>query len=329
MMRFADPLLLTLLVLLVPAFWFGRRSLGRIRYSNISALKTLASRPRIHPRMVVAALRLLALSCFIVAMARPQAGKVMSEVSSEGVDILLALDTSGSMQALDFKVEGKPTDRLSVVKQVVMDFVKKRSRDRMGLIVFGEEAFVQCPLTLDHGILLEFLKEVEIGMAGDATAVGSAVGTGVNRMKDLKSKSKVLILLTDGRNNAGRIPPRKAAELAKSFGIKVYTVGVGTRGKAPFLVKTLFGQQYIYRDVDIDEETLQSIAQKTAAKYYRATDTDKLKEIYEQIDKLETTEVKVKEYTEYKELFHFALIPGIILLLLEALLGNTRFRKLP
>lgn len=329
MIRFADPLFFGLLGCLVPVVWLARRSGGKIRYSNISHLKQLVARPAIHPRMVIAVLRILALSCFIIALARPQSGRVFFETTTEGVDILLAIDTSGSMQALDFKVAGKPVTRLTVVKKVVTEFIKKRSQDRLGLIVFGEEAFVQCPLTLDHGMLLEFLQEVQIGMAGDATAIGSAVGVGVNRIKGLAAKSKVIILLTDGRGNAGRIPPAKAAEIAQSFGIKVYTIGVGTHGKAPFLVDTPFGQRYIYQQVDIDEETLQHIAQTTDARYFRAQDTNDLQNIYAEIDALEKTESKVKEYAEYQEIFHWALIPGILLLLAEIGLGNTLLRKVP
>ena len=329
MMRFADPYFFILLFLLIPAFLLARHSGGRIKYSNIKIFKNLSSQMRFHPRMLLTVLRVMVLSCFIVALARPQAGKVFSETSSDGVDILLAVDTSGSMQAMDFKLNGEPQDRLSVVKNVVKDFIKKRTNDRIGLIVFGEEAFVQCPLTLDHGILMEFLKEVQLGMAGDATAIGSAIGVGVSRIKDLEAKSKVIILLTDGRNTAGRIQPDKATEIARSFGVKIYTIGVGTRGKAPFLVNSIFGKRYVYRDVDIDEKTLQSIATNTNAKYFRATDTAELEKIYAEIDALEKTEKKIKEYTEYKETFHWALIPGILFLLLELGLANTKLRKIP
>lgn len=233
------------------------------------------------------------------------------------------------MQALDFRIDDKPVDRLRIVKNVVSDFVKKRGNDRLGLVVFGEEAFIQCPLTLDHGILTSFLKKLEIGMAGDGTAIGSALGTAINRMKDLKSKEKIVILMTDGRNNSGRLSPSKAADIASRYGIKVYTIGVGTDGKAPFLVDGIFGKNYIYRDVDIDEETLREISDKTSGRYFRATDTEKLEEIYDEIDKLETTEIKMKEYTEYKELFHLLLIPGILILLFEIVLANTKLRKIP
>lgn len=329
MMRLADPWMLLLLLLIVPIVWLTRRSGGRIRYSSIEGLKNLTMRSRLHPRMLLTALRVLVIALFVVAMARPQAGKVYSEVRSEGVDIFLILDTSGSMQAMDFKVEGKPVQRVEIVKSVVADFVKKRPNDRMGIVVFAEEAFTQCPLTLDHGILLDFLKEVQSGMAGDSTAIGSAIGTGVNRMKNLQAKERIMILLTDGRSNTGRIPPAKAVELAETYHIKIYTIGVGTHGKAPFLVDTIFGKQYVYQDVDIDEDTLKMVATKTGGKYYRATDTEELDQIYSDIDKLEKTETKLKEYTEYAELFHWALLPGLLLLMLEIGLAHTRLRKIP
>ena len=329
MIRFVDPYFFLLLLILIPIFIKARHSGSKIRFSSIQIFKKIGSGSRIHPRLILYALRGLSLVCFIFALARPQSGKVFSETLSEGVDILLAIDTSGSMKALDFKINNRPVERLEVVKKVVTDFVKKRSQDRIGLVVFGEQAFVQCPLTLDHGILLEFLREVTIGMAGDATAIGSAIGVSSKRMKELQAKSKVIILLTDGRNNAGRLTPEKAAEIAQSFDIKVYTIGVGTQGKAPFQVNSIFGKQYVYQDVDIDETTLKTIAQSTSARYYRAKDESELEKIYDEIDSLETTETKVKEYTEYKEVFHWALIPGMLFLLIELLLGQTLLRKIP
>lgn len=329
MIRFADPLYLVLFILIIPMIIFGRSSGGRFRFSSLAILKKVNSGFRFHPRMILLLLRILALTLFVLAIARPQSGKLFSEVASEGVDIVLALDTSGSMEALDFKLNDRPVDRLTIVKKVVSEFIDKRPSDRMGLVVFGEDAFTQCPLTLDHGILLDFLKKIEIGMAGNATAIGSAIGTSIKRIKDLKSKSKIVILLTDGRSNAGRVPPIKASELAATYGIKIYTIGVGTKGRAPFLTDTIFGKRYTYQEVDIDEDTLIKIAENTGAKYYRATATDELSAIYDEIDKLEKTEVKVKEYTEYYELFHWFLIPAILLLLLEIVLGHTRLRKIP
>ncbi len=328
-MRVSEPWLFLLLVLIPPVLWWGRSSGGKIRFSHIGELKKIQPLLHFEPRHILLFLRGLVLVLIVVALARPQSGKKFSEVRSDGVDIFLAIDTSGSMQALDFKLDDKPVSRLEMVKNVVVDFVKNRPHDRLGLIVFGEEAFTQCPLTLDHGVLLEFLKGVEIGMAGDATAVGSAIGTAVNRMKDLKAKSKVVIALTDGRSNAGRLSPEKAAEIAHQYGIKVYTIGVGTKGKAPFLVNTVFGKQYVYQDVDLDEEALQKMAQATQAQYFRATATDELRGIYQQIDRLEKTEATVKEYTEYYELFHWFLLPAILAFLAETVLAHTRLRKIP
>jgi Ca-activated chloride channel family protein len=208
-------------------------------------------------------------------MSRPQAGNKQTEYLSEGIDIILCIDTSGSMQALDFSIGGKRIERLTVVKEVVKKFIKARTSDRIGMIVFGEEAFTQCPLTLDYGVLLSFLDYVEIGMAGEATAIGDAVALGVKRLKALeKAKSRVMILLTDGRNNAGRIAPGTAAEIAKEFDVKVYTIGAGTEGEAPFLIEhPLFGKQYIYQKVDLDEEALREIAHITEGHYLKESMT--------------------------------------------------------
>ncbi len=329
MMRFVDPIFLSLLILIVPIVLFGNNFGGRFRFSSLQNLKNINKQRKFHPRQILTVLRILSFVLLVLGLARPQAGKKYSEISSHGVDIFLALDTSGSMRALDFKEDGKPVDRLFIVKNVVKDFIKKRPSDRLGLVVFGSEAFTQCPLTMDHGILIDFLKKIEIGMAGDATAIGSAVGISVTRMKDLKSKSKIIILLTDGENTAGRINPVKAAEIAKTYGIKVYTIGVGKKGKAPFLQKTIFGNRYVYYPVNIDEDTLTKMSDITDAKYYRATDKNELQEIYNEIDKLEKSEVTVKEYTEYRELFHLYVLAALFFLLLEILLGNTFLRKIP
>lgn len=328
-MRLAYPYVLILLLMIVPLFLYSTRSGGRIRFSGLDIIKSLKSYRSFNPRSILLILRALVLALFIFAMARPQSGKKFTEVKSEGIDIMLLIDTSGSMQALDFKRDGKRFNRLEIVKKVVRDFIDKRAGDRLGLIVFGDEAFTQCPLTLDHGILVDLLEKLEIGMAGGQTAIGSAIGIGVNRIKDLEAKSKILVLLTDGENTAGRIDPLKAAQLAKIFGVKVYTIGVGTNGKAPFEQQTFFGKSLVYQNVRLDEKTLQTIASETGGSYFRASNTEQLQSIYEQIDKLEKTEVEVKEYTEYEELFHFFLIPGLLLLLFEIVLGQTRLRKIP
>jgi len=274
-------------------------------------------------------IRFLALALLIIALARPQEGHKSTEILSIGVDIMLALDTSGSMRALDFIEDEKRITRLAVVKGVVSKFIDNRPNDRVGMVVFGEQAYTQCPLTLDQGILQSFLSKLEIGMAGDSTAIGSAIGIAVKRLKDLESKSKVIILLTDGRNNAGSLPPLQAAQTAKTFGVKIYTIGVGTKGKAPFLVNSIFGQRYVYQQVDIDENTLKKIAQVTGGEYFRATDLESLKNIYNQIDEMEKSEVKVIDHSEYKELFYYFLVPGLMFILLEIGLSNSFLRRIP
>lgn len=331
MIRFEDPWLFVFLILIPSIIFYQWKGVGRnrVRFSSLDNLKRLKKPTSLFLRYILLVLRCLAIALLVMALARPQSGTKASKVLTEGIDIVLCLDTSGSMQALDFKWENKRQNRLQVVKRVVRNFIKGRKNDRIGMVVFGEEAFTQCPLTLDYGVLLNFLDQVEIGMAGDSTAIGSALGTCVKRLKDLKSKSKVVILLTDGRNNAGRVSPETAAEIAKTFNIKTYTIGVGKEGEAPFLVDTIFGKKYVYQRVDLDEETLKGIAEITGGTYFKATNTRALEEIYDQIDKLEKTKVEVKEYMEYQELFHWFLLSGLACILLEMVLANTRFRKIP
>ena len=256
-------------------------------------------------------------------------GQKRTEILSMGVDIMLALDTSGSMKALDFIQNDKRDTRLTMVKDVVSKFIENRTNDRMGMVVFGSEAYTQCPLTLDQNILQSFLRKLDIGMAGDSTAIGSAIGIAVKRLKDLKSDSKLIILLTDGRNNAGNLAPLQASQTAKAFDIKIHTIGVGTRGKAPFLVNSIFGQRYVYQEVDIDEDTLKEISKITGGQYFRATDLESLKLIYKKIDQMEKSEVKIFDHSEYTELFHYFLIPAILILFMEVTLSNTLFRRLP
>ena len=327
--RFEDPWLL-LILLSLPILILRERTIASvINYSSLASLRAVSQHHSKIKAMVPIILRFLAITLFIIAFARPQEGHKRTEILSQGVDIVLAIDTSGSMQALDFKKNETQVTRLSVVKDVVAEFVKNREMDRIGMVVFGANAFTQCPLTLDQNILLSFLDKLKIGMAGDATAIGSAIGISARRLKDLKSKSKVIILLTDGRNNSGAISPLQAAEIAKSLGIKVYTIGVGKRGKAPFLVDSIFGKRLIYQNVDIDEEVLNQISKMTDAKYFRATDLKSLKDIYKQIDLLEKSEVKSIDHSEHKELFHYFLIPGLILLLTEIVFSNSFLRRLP
>ena len=339
---FADQWLLWVLVPLfivwVVAWWvlpWLARLRGRqaaVRYSNIDTLKRLRPSRRILIRRFVEGIRILVIALLVLAMARPQTGRKQTQVRTEGIDIVLVLDTSGSMQALDLDADrpiSRRRNRLEVAQEVVEEFVQGRTNDQVGLVVFGSEAFTQCPLTLDHGILATFLEGIEIGMAGDATAIGSALGTAVKRLRDSQADSKVIILLTDGRSNAGALSPQKAAEIAATFGIKVYTIGAGTRGKAPFVVDSLFGKQVVYESVEIDEETLREIAERTAGLYFRAEDTDALKSIYEEIDEMEKPEIQTSSYMEYNEQFRHFLIPALALLILEVVLLGTRYRKLP
>ena len=328
--RFEDPWLL-LFFLMVP--FLTIRGKGKqqatISYSSIDTLQAIRSARVEILSILPLVLRMIAISLLVLSLARPQEGYKSTEILSVGVDIMLALDTSGSMQALDFIKDEKRDTRLAMVKDVVSQFIDNRPNDRMGMVVFGSEAYTQCPLTLDQGILKSFLSKLDIGMAGDSTAIASAIGIAVKRLKDLESKSKLIILLTDGQNNAGSLPPLQAAQTAKAFGIKIHTIAVGTHGKAPFLVNSIFGQRYVYQQVDIDEDTLKKISDLTGGQYFRATDLESLKTIYKQIDEMEKSEVKVIDHSEYTELFHYFLIPGLLILLLEILLSNTVLRRIP
>ncbi|MCD4716887.1 MAG: VWA domain-containing protein, partial [Desulfobacterales bacterium] len=263
------------------------------------------------------------------AAARPQFYNVSREIRSSGVDIMLCLDTSGSMRALDFKIDDEPVTRLTAVKKVVSDFIRKRKTDRIGMVVFGEEAFTQTPLTMDKGLLLGLVEKMEIGMAGDRTAIGSAIAIGGKRLKDLKANSRILILLTDGRNNAGDITPDAAAEAVRALGVKVYSIGVGGKGPAPFRVKTFFGTRLVHQRVDLDETTLKKVASLGHGKYFRAADSERLSEIYDIIDREEKTEIKVKEFFHFKELYPIFLIPALIFLGLEIFLKATVLRVIP
>jgi len=249
---------------------------------------------------------------------------------TEGIDIVLAVDVSGSMQALDFKLDGKQVDRLTVVKKVVREFIKARTNDRLGMVAFAGRAYIASPLTLDHDWLETNLDRVRVGLIEDGTAIGSAIGSAANRLRDSKAKSKVVILLTDGVNNVNRVPPLDATKAAKEFGVRIYTIGAGTRGVAPMPVY-MGGRLVGYQPtpVEIDEELLTQIAKDTGGQYFRATDTDSLRRIYEQIDKLEKQVVETVKYEDWRELFAWFAAPGLGFLLLGVLLENTRLRRLP
>jgi Ca-activated chloride channel family protein len=271
-------------------------------------------------------LRILALALLVFSLAGPRLGRTKVTSYSEGIDIVLALDISGSMRALDFP----PGDRLQAAKQVAWDFIEGRPTDRIGLVVFASNSYTQCPLTGDHAVLNALLDQVKIGDIDDGTAIGMAIGNALNRLKDAPGESRVIVLLTDGMNNTGALDPLTAAQLATSMGVRIYTVGAGTKGKAPFPVEhPIFGHRVEYVEVDLDEDTLQSIADATGGFYFRATDIESLERVYQRIDELETTEVETEEYVEYRDLGGHLLLPALGLVLLEILFSATWLRRLP
>jgi Ca-activated chloride channel homolog len=269
--------------------------------------------------------RLIVLAVLIFVIARPQLGKSFTENKHYGLDILFAIDTSESMSALDLSLNGKRVDRLAALKYLLKDFVLKRDKDRLGLIVFGEEAFTQCPLTLDHGAVLTMIDNLKIGMVGKATAIGSAIALAVKRLKDLEAKSKIIILMTDGQNTAGDIDPLTAIELAKSYAVKVYTVGVGMEGEVPMQVQTPQGPVMVKQMTQIDEELLIDLAESTGGQYYRAQTSEDLKKIYDNIDKLEKTEIKIKKYNSFIEIYQNFLWFAFFAFLVELFMLNTVF----
>jgi len=330
-MSFANPDFLFLLLLIPPTvFWRFKKNKvrrGALKYSNISLVKNAAKLSGRHRfRHTGFFLRLATLSILIFCFARPQSSFTEEEILTEGVDIVLALDTSSSMLAEDFK----PNNRLQAAKNVAADFIQGRRNDRIGMVVFAAQSYTQCPLTLDYGVLLNFLEKVESGIIEDGTAVGMAIANAANRLRDSKAKSKILILLTDGQNNRGQLDPLTAAKVADAFGIKIYTIGVGKQGNALYPVDDpIFGKRYVQMPVKIDEATLREIAQITDGKYYRATDTNSLTKIFEEVDQLEKTKIEVKKFTRHGELFTSFLFIALILTLSEVLLMNTKLRRIP
>jgi Ca-activated chloride channel family protein len=274
--------------------------------------------------------RAAAIVLLILALARPQTVLEGSKTVSEGVDIVLALDTSTSMLAEDFRMGSRRVNRFDVVRDVVKEFIRKRRDDRVALVAFAARAYTVCPLTMDYSWLNENMDRVRIGMIEDATAVGSAIATSANRLRTSKTKSKVIILLTDGVNNAGTISPLVAAEAAKALKMKVYTIGVGSKGLVPYPLKDVYGRT-VYKNIPIemDEEALKKIAALTGAKYYLASDTETLRRIYDDINKLEKSNIEHYGYKEYEELFYFFLVPALMILGLEILLTNTLFMRIP
>lgn len=326
--EFAYPKFFFLLLVLIPMIaWYifrQKQSNASIQISTLKGFGNAKKTVRVYLRHLLFVLRVVTIVFLIIVLARPQSTNSWKNVTTEGIDIVLALDISSSMLAVDFK-----PDRLEAAKDVASEFISGRPDDRIGLVVFSGESITQCPLTTDHNVLLNLFKDIKSGMIEDGTAIGSGLGTAVNRLKDSKAVSKVVILLTDGVNNRGDIAPLTAAEIAQTFGIRVYTIGVGSKGTAPYPVQTPFGIQYQDMPVEIDEDVLTQISNLTDGQYFRATDKKKLKDIYAEIDKLEKSKVDVKEYSKkHEEFFIFALI-GFLSFVLEALLRYTWLKNTP
>ncbi|WP_175403984.1 VWA domain-containing protein [Mucilaginibacter sp. PPCGB 2223] len=323
--EFAHAIFLWLLIL-VPLMvaWYIWKEKQIYGTFNMSATKGFATPKKSYIgvlRHYGIVLRGLAVILLIIALARPQSSLSWQNTTTEGIDIMIASDISGSMLAEDFK-----PNRLEAGKQIAIDFIKARPDDRIGLVIFSGESFTQCPLTIDHSVLINLYQDIHNGMIEDGTAIGMGLATAVNRLKDSEAKSKVIILLTDGSNNMGSIAPATAAEIARQFGIRVYTVGIGTHGYAPYPVQTPYGIQYQKMEVDIDEPTLTKIASITGGKYFRATNNETLKNIYTQIDQLEKAKIDVTQYRKKTEMFLPFAVIALILLSLEFILRNTKFK---
>ena len=326
-MTFSDPSFLYLLLIVPASIAFyvlkQHKASASLRMPGLKPLEKTGTTIRNYLQHFLFAIRMTAVLLLIIVLARPQFTDKFQDVSTEGIDIILTLDISGSMLARDFK-----PDRLEASKDVATEFISGRPYDRIGLVVFSGESFTQCPLTTDHAVLINLLREIQSGMIEDGTAIGMGLANAVNRIKDSDAKSKVIILLTDGINNRGEIAPATAAGIAKTFGVRVYTIGVGTQGTAPYPVQTPFGMQYQNMPVEIDEAILKDIAQTTGGRYFRATDNDKLVQVYSEIDKLEKSKIDVKQFTRKDEKY---LIPAIIafcLIAIEILVRYTVLKKL-
>ena len=333
MIRFLQPeWFWALAVLPIIVLWRGRRGpVAAVEYSDVSLAREIARRSRSRIGGIIGLLPIVAAALMIVGLARPQRTHSRTEVTANGIDIVLGLDVSGSMQALDFTVNNSRINRIAVVKAVVARFIEERPNDRIGLIAFASSPYLVSPLTLDHDWLLQNLERVNVGVAGeDGTAIGSAIAAAVNHLRTTAAKSKVVILLTDGVNNSGKISPLAAAEAARALGVKVYTIGVGVRGKAPIPVRDEAGKIHvIMATVDVDEKTLQAVASETGGLFYRATDTDSLQKIYEQINRYEKSAQTVQKFERVEELYRWPLFPSLGLLGLGMILQHTRFRRLP
>jgi len=332
-MTFAHPYLLLLLLLLPLLAWLkGKRGQPpAFVYSSVQLVRGILNITQTRSGGLLAALRWFILALLIVALAQPRFTKSETKISASGIDIVVALDMSGSMASEDFEVGSEPLNRLAMAKEVLKKFIEKRPGDRIGLVAFATQAYIAAPLTLDHDFLLQNLARLDLNtIDGSQTAIGSALSASINRLRELKSKSKIVILMTDGQNNAGKVAPLTVAEAAQTLKVKVYTIGVGRKGMAPMPVYWN-GRRVGTRPepVDIDEDTLQKIANMTNGKYYRADNAQKFQAIYAEIDKLEKTEAEVKKFAHHDEIFAWVISPGLALLLVEILLRHTIFRRLP
>ncbi|RUM35882.1 MAG: hypothetical protein DSY50_03725 [Desulfobulbus sp.] len=328
-LRFIHPQLLWLLLLLpLLALLRGKRGPApALIFSSTAIARAIADKQKAIPGRFLGFLRLTAIGLIILAIAGPQWGNTTTEVEASGIDILLAVDISGSMEAMDFTLKGRTATRLDVVKSVVAKFIQDRPNDRIGLVAFAGRPYMVSPLTLDHDWLQLRLDSLKTGIIEDGTAIGSAIASGVNRLRDRTAKSRILILLTDGMNNAGKVPPLTAAEAAETLGIKIYTIGAGTRGTAPMPVTDQFGIKRLIRvKVDIDEDTLSKVAQMTGAKYFRATGTRSLEKIYKEINAMEATTRTIKHFSRYRELFSWLIFSALGLLAIELFVSR---RQLP
>jgi Ca-activated chloride channel family protein len=331
MYRFANPEYLYLLFCIpILAYWYWKKyskSGGNIRFSDIEVIKKIGKTTKQHLRHGLFLLRLLFISFIILAFARPQSGSKMRETTTDGVDIILALDVSSSMLAEDFK----PRNRLVAAMKVAEEFIQGRQNDRIGMVIFAGESFTQCPLTLDYGVLLTLLQETKVADPDwDGTAIGMGIINAVNRLRESKAKSKVIILLTDGVNNRGQVDPITASNIASALKIKIYTIGAGSRGTALYPVNDpILGKRFVPMQVEIDEDVLKKIAENTYGRYFRATNTEKLANIYKEIGELEKTKIEVKEFTRYNEYFDYFLGAGLVLFILEIVFAHTFFRKIP
>ncbi len=330
MIDFYSPYYLLLLLLVPFLIWYEeKRKIKVVPRLNVPSLKlfigvkytfrTFYNRFRYVLNVAVYIL-------LVIALARPRSGTVHQKIETEGIDIMLVMDISTSMKAIDFK----PANRLEAAKKIAVEFIGDRHGDRIGLVAFGGESFTQCPLTVDYDMLVKQIEALKFApKEWDGTAIGNAIGTAVDRLKDVKSKSKIIILLTDGRNNAGEIDPLLAADLASTFNIKIYTIGAGAKGEALYPVESMFGPKYTKIKVDIDEDLLRKMAEKTGGKYFRATNTDALRNIYLQISKMEKTKIEINEFVKYRELYFKFAAAALMLLALMFMADNFWLKKIP